>query len=112
MPKKDVGHCEKPRGAVNRRYIRGYPNGETHQSEPLVSPSESIGGVKGTWGTETSKYIKERKRKKTEIKKKEKIKTKKKTHKQYWLPKKQKKQKKPKEESAPYSALWHKIKIT
>jgi hypothetical protein len=61
VPKKDVGHCEKPRGAVNRRYIRGYPNGETHQSEPLVSPSEYIGGMKGTWGTETSKYPEEEK---------------------------------------------------
>src|SRR6185436_20817530 len=30
-PKKDVEHCEKPRGAVCRRYIRGCPNGETHR---------------------------------------------------------------------------------
>ena len=28
-PKKGVVHCDKPRGAVCRRYIRGYPNGET-----------------------------------------------------------------------------------
>jgi len=28
-PKKDVEHCEKPRGAVCKRYIRGCPNGET-----------------------------------------------------------------------------------
>ena len=28
-PKKDVANCEKPRGAVNERYIRGYPNGAT-----------------------------------------------------------------------------------
>ena len=28
-PKKDVANCEKPRGAVNKRYIRGYPNGAT-----------------------------------------------------------------------------------
>src|SRR5205823_13891522 len=31
-PKKDVEHCDKPRGAVCRRYIRGCPNGETHPS--------------------------------------------------------------------------------
>jgi hypothetical protein len=28
-PKKDVGGCDKPRGAVNRAVIRGCPNGET-----------------------------------------------------------------------------------
>src|SRR5207249_12178253 len=30
MPKKDVGGCDKPRGAADRASIRGYPNGETH----------------------------------------------------------------------------------
>ena len=29
MPMKDVGGCEKPRGAVYQALIRGYPNGET-----------------------------------------------------------------------------------
>jgi len=28
-PMKDVGDCEKPRGAVDRASIRGCPNGET-----------------------------------------------------------------------------------
>ena len=28
-PMKDVGGCDKPRGAVNRAVIRGCPNGET-----------------------------------------------------------------------------------
>ncbi len=28
-PMKDVGGCDKPRGAANRAVIRGYPNGET-----------------------------------------------------------------------------------
>ena len=28
-PMKDVGGCEKPRGAANRAVIRGCPNGET-----------------------------------------------------------------------------------
>jgi len=32
-PMKDVGGCDKPRGAVNRAEIRGFPNGETqHES--------------------------------------------------------------------------------
>ena len=29
MPMKDVGGCEKPRGAADQASIRGYPNGET-----------------------------------------------------------------------------------
>jgi hypothetical protein len=29
-PKKDVGGCDKPRGAAERALIRGFPNGETH----------------------------------------------------------------------------------
>lgn len=28
-PMKDVGGCDMPRGAVNRAWIRGFPNGET-----------------------------------------------------------------------------------
>ena len=28
--KKDVGSCEKSRGAANQALIREYPNGETH----------------------------------------------------------------------------------
>ena len=60
VPMKDVGHCEKSRGAVNRRYIREYPNGETQWSEPPLSTVESIDGQKGTWGTETSKYPEEK----------------------------------------------------
>ena len=61
VPKKDVGHCEKPRGAVYRRNIRGYPNGETHRCEPAVPVVESIDCEEGTWGTETSKYPEEKK---------------------------------------------------
>jgi len=60
VPMKDVGYCDKLRGAVNRRYIRRFPNGETHQREPLVSSVEHIDGLKGTWGTETSKYPEEK----------------------------------------------------
>ena len=29
-PMKDVVNCDKLRGAVNRRYIRRFPNGATH----------------------------------------------------------------------------------
>jgi len=28
-PMKDVGGCDKPRGAVNQAVIRGFPNGAT-----------------------------------------------------------------------------------
>ena len=42
---------------------RRSPNGETHESEPLVPVTESIGHVEGTQGTETSKYLEENKEK-------------------------------------------------
>lgn len=42
MPMKDVGHCDKPRGAVNKRYIRGCPNRETCWCEPPASYIEHI----------------------------------------------------------------------
>jgi hypothetical protein len=42
MPMKDVGHCDKPREAVNKRYIRGSPNEETYWCEPPVSVHEYI----------------------------------------------------------------------
>ena len=28
-PMKDVVNCDKPRGAVSKHYIRGFPNGAT-----------------------------------------------------------------------------------
>ena len=31
-PKKDVGGCDKPRGAAYQALTRGCPNGETHHS--------------------------------------------------------------------------------
>ena len=34
---KDVTNCDKPRGAVSERYIRGFPNGAIRQEESLVS---------------------------------------------------------------------------
>src|SRR4249919_3257074 len=36
-PMKDVGGCEKPRGAANRAVIRGFPNGETRQESCPVT---------------------------------------------------------------------------
>ncbi len=47
-PKKDVAIYDKPRGAESRRYIRGFPNGETRQSEGLSTHIESNRYV---WGT-------------------------------------------------------------
>jgi len=43
-PMKDVDHCDKPRGAVNRRYIRGCPNGETPLNDLQGLADESIVG--------------------------------------------------------------------
>ena len=41
-PKKDAINCDKPRGVVNKRYIRGFPNGETHTEKIRVSLHEFI----------------------------------------------------------------------
>jgi hypothetical protein len=60
-PKKDVGGCDKPRGAAYQALIRGYPNGETHRSTTAVLRPEHIGPAEGTRGIETSQYPKERK---------------------------------------------------
>ena len=38
MPMKDVGGCEKPRGAADQASIRGYPNGETQHPSWGVTP--------------------------------------------------------------------------
>ena len=36
-PKKDVTNCDKPRGAVSGRYIRGFPNGAIRQGlSPVI----------------------------------------------------------------------------
>jgi len=58
---KDVGGCEKLRGAADQASIRRYPNGETHRSMTAVLLPEYIGQVEGTGGTETSQYPEERK---------------------------------------------------
>ena len=58
---KDVGNCEKLRGAVTQAIIRRSPNGKTYLVEDEISYAEYIGIVKQTQGTETSKYLKEKK---------------------------------------------------
>ena len=40
---------------------RGYPNGGTHLGNTQVPQAESIGLTGGTEGTETSKYLQEKK---------------------------------------------------
>ena len=54
---KDVGVCDKLRGAGKRALIRKFPNGETHYIEDIVSARRQ------TQGTETSKYLEEKKTK-------------------------------------------------
>jgi hypothetical protein len=54
------GSLRKVSGSREQASIREYPNGETRQRGPLASSAESIGGVKGTRGTETSKYPEEK----------------------------------------------------
>ena len=38
-PMKDVGGCDKPRGAADRASIRGCPNGETRHPSWGVTPA-------------------------------------------------------------------------
>jgi hypothetical protein len=60
-PMKDVGGCEKPRGAADQALIRGYPNGETRAPFGVPLRSEHIGPEEGTGGIETSQYPEEEK---------------------------------------------------
>ena len=59
--KKDVGNCEKLRGAVNQAVIRRFPNGETWQGSTLSAVAEYIGCSGHTRGSETSQYPQEEK---------------------------------------------------
>ena len=47
-PMKDVVNCDKPRGAVSRRYIRGFPNGATQLLFEQLTYTESN---RYMWGT-------------------------------------------------------------
>ena len=57
--KKDVISCDKLRGSANRNYIRRFPNGVTQCTEGALSAVRR----KQTQGTETSKYLEEKKEK-------------------------------------------------
>ena len=52
---KDVVSCDKLRGAAHKHYIRRFPNGTTQHTEGVLSERMS------TQGTETSKYLEEKK---------------------------------------------------
>jgi hypothetical protein len=54
MPMKDVGHCDKPRGAVYRLRSGDFRMGKPAVVNQRHLPAEHIGWEKGTWGTETS----------------------------------------------------------
>ena len=41
-PMKDATNCDKPRGAVNKRNIRGSPNGATHMMKNHRTCNEYI----------------------------------------------------------------------
>ena len=58
---KDVASCDKLRGAAHRRYIRRFPNGETHPGKTWVYPTEFIGWNRRTEGSEPSQYLQEEK---------------------------------------------------
>ena len=54
---KDVVSCDKPGGAAHKHYIPGFPNGTTCYTEGIASCESG----KPTPGTETSKYLEEKK---------------------------------------------------
>ena len=58
---KDVGNCDKLRVAVTQALIRRSPNGKTRLIEDKALCAEFIGVTERTQGTETSKYLKEKK---------------------------------------------------
>ena len=58
---KDVGSCDKLRGAATQALIRRFPNGETRAGECRPPRTEYIGVLEPTRGTETSQYLEEKK---------------------------------------------------
>ena len=65
--KKDVDSCEKLRLVANRRLTRRSPNGATRQGHTCQLPGESIAREQQSQGTETSKYLNEKKSKETPL---------------------------------------------
>ena len=59
---KDVVACDKLREAGKQALIRRFPNEETQHDELVLPATEFIGGMERTQGTETSKYLKEKKK--------------------------------------------------
>ena len=59
---KDVVACDKPREAGKQASIRGFPNRETGLGNPQSPAAECIGGMERTQGTETSKYLEEKRK--------------------------------------------------
>ena len=60
-PKKDVTSCEKLRGGANILRSVDIRMRELSTVNTVLSYTESIGVEKGTQGTETSKYLEEKK---------------------------------------------------
>ena len=58
---KDVVACDKPREAGKQASIRGFLNEETQSVNSRLPAAECIGGQGRTQGTETSKYLEEKK---------------------------------------------------
>jgi hypothetical protein len=58
---KDVASCDKPRGAASRHRSEDVRMGEPGRGNARSSPTESIGRVTRTEGTETSQYLEEEK---------------------------------------------------
>ncbi len=58
---KDVGSCEKLRGAATQALIRRCPNGATSSVTADGGHAEFIGVPGPTQGTETSQYLEEKK---------------------------------------------------
>jgi len=58
---KDVVACDKPREAGKRASIRGFLNAETRRNDLPSPAAEFIGRTERTQGTETSKYLEEKK---------------------------------------------------
>jgi hypothetical protein len=58
---KDVVACDKLREAGKQALIRRFPNEETQCNNLALPATEFIGGKERTQGTETSKYLEEKK---------------------------------------------------
>ena len=60
-PKKDVHHCEKLRGVVVKQRSADVRMGKPALGNAGAARGEQIATVRGTRGTETSKYPEEKK---------------------------------------------------